>query len=614
MCRLFGNISNRNILPEKFQFEELTILSKKGGPDSTCFFYDTNCQFGFNRLAILDTSDRGSQPVVSPSGRYIMMLNGEIYNYRELSHEYGLTNLRSGADSEVVAQLLDRICFQDLLSKLNGMFAISVWDKEERELYLTRDFAGIKPLFYGVNASGMVFSSQFNQILCHPWFQDWTWSSTGLREYLQFGFMAAPNTVAGDIFQLSPGTWLRYKPGSPEGVVIQCYQRFFDSSEICINETDTSTISGVKNSINDAVTRQLVSDVPLGIFLSGGIDSSLVAAFAAKVRPDVETITIGFDHSDFDESAKAAEYARILGLKNERIILSTDELIRIFDEHQRAQTEPLADYSTLPTYLVSKVASSRFKVMLSGDGGDELFWGYPRFRTFAKSAPYFNIPSSFLRRSAKKILKTSGFDVTGFLNETNIGAANLCFHSYLPPGLLDKIWPHSTISEGTGLLYHFSETDTESVLLYLRRNEFYQHLQKILVKVDRMSMANGLEVRVPLLDKEVIRFASRIRPELLKNHTQMKYILRKILGQYIPKDVIMQTKRGFTPPLKVWSKTVLRDNIKDTLGLLPLLGLPIPGAELLKKYGMDYLNDKHDNLEGIWTLYSLASWKKNLGK
>lgn len=589
-------------------------MSKKGGPDSTGFFYDVNCQFGFNRLAILDTSDRGSQPVVSPSGRYVMMLNGEIYNYRELIHEYGLINLRSGADSEVVAQLLDRMSFHELPSKLNGMFAISVWDKEERELFLVRDFAGIKPLFYGLNTSGLVFSSQFNQILCHPWFQEWTWSSTGLREYLQFGFMSAPYTVAEDVFQLPPGVWLRYKPGSPEGAVTQRYQNFFDSPESCISETDTSTIWGVKKTITNAVTRQLVSDVPLGIFLSGGIDSSLIAALAAGIRPDIETITVGFDHSEFDESAKAAEYARRLGLKNERIVLSADELIRIFDEHQRAQTEPLADYSTLPTYLISRVASSRFKVMLSGDGGDELFWGYPRFRTFAKSALYFNIPSSFLRRSAKKILKTSGFDVTGFLNETNIGTANLCFHSYLPPGLLDKIWPESAISVESGSSYHFNETDTESILLYLRKNEFYQHLQKILVKVDRMSMANGLEVRVPLLDKEVISYASTIRPELLKKHSQMKYLLRNILNQYIPEEVISQAKRGFTPPLKIWSKTVLRDNIGDTLGLLPDLGLPIAGIEFLKQYGMDYLNDKHDNLEGLWTLYSLINWKNSLEK
>jgi asparagine synthase (glutamine-hydrolysing) len=611
MCRLFGNISARFELPEKQKFEELTSLSKKGGPDSTGYFFGTNCQFGFNRLAILDTSEKGGQPIMSPSGRFILMMNGEIYNYRELIKKYGLINLRSGSDSEVVAQLLDRVTLQELPLLLNGMFAIAVWDKEKKELFLTRDFAGIKPLFYGLSSLGLIFSSHFNQILRHPWFLNWRWSSTGLREYLQFGFMPAPNTVAEEVFQLPPGSWLRHSLDTGE-TVVQKYRCYFDSSLASVSETDDKVVSDGIITLRDSVKRQLVSDVPLGIFLSGGIDSSLVAALAAGVRSDVETITVGFDHSEFDESVKAAEYAKILGLRNERIILSTDELIRIFDEHNEAQTEPLADYSTLPTFLISRVASSRFKVMLSGDGGDELFWGYPRFRTFAKSAPFFNIPSSLLRKSAKKLLRSAGFDLTGFLNESNIGAANLSFHSYLPPELLDRIWPGSDISADTKLSYQFNGTDTESVLLYLRRNEFYQHLQKILVKVDRMSMANGLEVRVPLLDKEVIEYASRIQPQLLREHSQMKFILRKILGQYIPEEVIAKQKRGFTPPLKEWSKTVLRENIEDTINLLPHINLPIERSGLLKEYGMDYLNNRHDNLEGLWTLYSLVSWRNEL--
>lgn len=612
MCRIVGEIKSiSSKATNSTLFKQIVKLSKSGGPDNTDYYADSICQFGFNRLAILDTSERGNQPITSPSGRYILMLNGEVYNFQELAEAQHLQGLRSGSDAEVVAHLLEQFTFDDVINSLNGMFAIAVWDTVARNLFLARDFAGIKPIFYGLNSAGLVFSSQFDQILHHPWFKQWQWSHTGLREYLQFGFMPAPNTVATDVYQLTPGTYLKYS--SNDGSIhITSYLRYFEADAAKRPETDPNTLNALHSALKESVERQLVSDVPLGIFLSGGIDSSLVAALASKIRPDVETLTVGFEQKAFDESEKAAEYAKFLRVKNQRIILSDAELLSIFDDHNRALTEPIADYSTLPTYLISKIAASRFKVMLSGDGGDELFWGYPRFRTFARSAPLFSIPGSLIRKAASKGLKGAGFDITGFLHEENIGNANLAFHSYLPKQLLDDIWPRSTLSKELLQEFACEHTSREHTLLHLRRNEFYQHLQKILVKVDRMSMANGLEVRVPMLDKLVLEQAETIRPDMLKTHETLKWLLKKILEEYIPKGSIAKQKQGFTPPLKVWARTVLKSDISDTLASGMAINLPFESKGKLLAYGKGYLSGVHDNLEGLWTIYALIKWRSQL--
>ena len=612
MCRIYGNVSVEKSGPiDMDTFRALLQLSKSGGPDSTEIFADALTQFGFNRLAVIDTSQNGNQPIVSPSGRFILMLNGEIYNFKELESEFGLKGLRSGSDAEVVAQLLDRLAFGEVIGKLNGMFAISVWDKSARQLYLARDFAGIKPLFYGLSENGMVFGSQFNQILLHPWMKCWKWSETGLSEYLQFGFMSPPLTLAKHVFQLEPGTWLQYSILTNE-FKIYTYIRFFQDDKSSLIELAKTTVNEGHSALTHAVKRQLVADVPIGIFLSSGVDSSLLAAIASKFRPDIETMTIGFEQPEYDESEKASEYARILGLKNHCVTISDAEFLNFFHNHNNALSEPLADYSTLPTYLISKIAAERYKVMISGDGGDELFWGYPRFRTFARSSPYFKIPSTTVRKVVKKILKTAKCDVTGFLHEPSIGSANLGFHSALPESLIKKIWPESGISEHIKNQYIFNSYKIEHVLQHLRQNEFYQHLQKILVKVDRMSMANGLEVRVPFLDQEVISYAERIKPGLLRNHHEVKAILKNLLQLYIPKEKIEQRKRGFTPPLKKWSRTILSSHIKDVLAETYQINFPFSNKQALIQYGEDYLSSKHDNLDGLWTIYSLVTWENRL--
>ncbi len=609
MCRLFGNITQNSSKLDFAEFEELTLMSKFGGPDSTDYYEDDLAQFGFNRLSILDTSAAGNQPIVSPSNRYVVLMNGEIYNFKDLILQFHLQNLRSGSDVEVVAHLIEILPFSDVITLLDGMFALVVWDKLEKRCFMARDFAGIKPLFYAYSSKGLVFASQFNQITKHSWLSQKSIFEVGLREYIQLGYMQAPHTIFEGIKQLEPGKYITYSWEQEEFEVKQ-YQMFFQETKKQIyHETAKDTLDLLRSTLADSVKKQLIADVPLGVFLSGGIDSTLVAANAVKFNPEIESLTIGFEDKEFDESAQAKEYAKILGIKNETVVLNDNELLSIYNEHFENLTEPFADYSSLPTFLISKISSQKFKVMLSGDGGDELFWGYPRFNTFANSIPFFQIPGKTNRKIATRILKKANYDVTGFLSEGSLGKANFEFQSYNGSNAINSLFNQSPIiSDELKLGYEFDTRSKVEGLNYLRRNEFYNHLQKVLIKVDRMSMANGLEVRVPLLGKEMLKLADQIQPEL-HNHKELKFLLKKLVSESIPQNKMNLKKTGFTPPLLRWSKSILKDEIIDTIMSKSSFSESLLNKNEVKKLVDSYYTGNSGSIESLWTLYALEKSK-----
>jgi asparagine synthase (glutamine-hydrolysing) len=603
MCRIFGTVGKNTTQEE---FEKLTLMSKKGGPDATCYHTDEFIQFGFNRLAILDTSDNGNQPFVSPSGRFVLMLNGEVYNYNDIKRQYNITQVKSGSDAEVVLHLIEKVGFHSAIPLLNGMFAIACWDSQEKQIFLARDFAGIKPLFYAQTKNGLVFGSQFNQILKHPYCNSWTPSTIGLSEYLQFGYMLPPNTIADNVYQLEVGEILTFN-AKDHSYKKHKYESFFKESGN-IEDVKPEASKLVNKAIKNAVERQLVSDVPLGVFLSGGIDSSLVAAHARGLNPEVTALTIGFDDHKFDESAKAIAYAKQLKIKHHHVeMFNQQKLLDVFEDHFDDMPEPIADFSSLPTYLVSKIARKNHTVMLSGDGGDELFWGYPRFLTFANSTNWFKIPGAFNRKIVKGLLKKRGSNITGYLGEHNMGKANMSFHSNLNHYEIKKLTGNFQLSEFTKNGYACQPQNERETLDYLRKNEFYFHLQKILVKVDRMSMANSLEVRVPLLDKEVINAAELVYCTLGKKHQSLKKLLKEELYKCIPQSLVEQQKKGFTPPLVTWVSNELKSEVSTILlqyrgGLLK--------ADIIPQFIEKYYNNNTLNLEGFWTLYVLLKWLK----
>jgi asparagine synthase (glutamine-hydrolysing) len=327
------------------------------------------------------------------------------------------------------------------------------------------------------------------------------------------------------------------------------------------------------------------------------------------MNPEIESLTIGFEDKEFDESVQAREYAKILGIKNETVLLNDNELLSIYNEHFENLTEPFADYSSLPTFLISKISSQKFKVMLSGDGGDELFWGYPRFNTFANSIPFFQIPGKTNRKIASRILKKANYDVTGFLSEGSLGKANFEFQSYNCSNAINSLFNQSpNISDELKLGYEFDTRSKVEGLNYLRHNEFYNHLQKVLIKVDRMSMANGLEVRVPLLGKEMLKLAEQIQPELHKHH-ELKFILKKLLAESIPQNKMNLKKSGFTPPLLRWSKSILKEDIIDTILSNNSFSEAYLNKNEVKKLVDSYYTGNSGSIESLWTMYVLEKSK-----
>ena len=390
-----------------------------------------NYQLGFNRLALLDLSKAGQQPKKSPSSHYHLVFNGEVYNYKELAKKYRLTNLRSTSDTEVILHLFDQIGIIRTLKELNGMFAIAVIDNETSKLYLSRDFAGIKPLFYGSNSSGIVFASQFDQIFKHPWFKDDLKLRKDIaKEYFAFGYMQSPNTLYKNIYQVNPGECLIFQEGKfSEKVDILKFDKLFCGSD--------TQYKGLDQKLSHAVKLQLNADRSLASFLSGGIDSSLVTSLAKEQNASIEAFTMEVDDPNLNEGEYAKKYAEHLKIEHQLQKVEPNDLLNEVDNHFESFSEPFGDYSSLPTYLVTKKAVQYHTAMLSGDGGDELFFGYPRMRDFLRKKNWFKMPL-FVRKNLVRVTNKLGFTNTYAPFEASLRDFYINKQTKIPTNVLNK--------------------------------------------------------------------------------------------------------------------------------------------------------------------------------
>ena len=593
---------------------ELISRSIYRGPDDQFAVQGNDCFFAFNRLAILDLSPAGRQPMQSPDGRWTLVFNGEIYNHQELRS--GLDYPFKGhSDSESILASLTMRGFEETIRRLNGMFAIGAWDDREKTLWLARDFAGIKPLFYGVRDDTMVFASQFNQVYLHPLFRErLELIPEEVKSFFALGYMQAPGTVYRDIYQVEPGQIVRFSLDDRQ-LSRKFFRRFSVHGKPGLDEWADEVASLFNRTFSEVVADQLVADVPVAVFLSGGIDSPLVAAHARAAKADIVAYTIGVDDPAMDETAAARRYAQALGLRHEVRRFTQAELLDVLDDHFEKMGEPFGDYSSLPTYLVSRIAAQEHKVMLSGDGGDELFWGYPRFLKTASHRHWYRMPRA-LRRVAAAGMRRMGVDVSyGVSAFEEPHDWVLRQHIHQPGDLLDRAFGNTPFPEHLLKLYcpyrplrnHFE------TLQFLRWNEFYAHLQRVLTKVDRASMANSLEVRVPFLDRRVIELAWRLRPGLGKRHREPKILLKKALAQKVGPELVTRVKKGFGVPIRAWLQRELREEVSDLL-----LGSDWYGAECfdvrpLRKAVEDFLFHDRGNEWGVWILYAWQKWARQSG-
>ncbi|WP_417200711.1 asparagine synthase (glutamine-hydrolyzing) [Bizionia sp.] len=600
MCGFLGEYTFKpNSLTESASFEALLALSAHRGPDASCTTRGSGFQLGFNRLAILDVSAQGNQPKASPSGRYQVVFNGELYNYQDLAETYALTDLHSTSDTEVLVHLLDVLGVAATIPLLNGMFAIAIIDMEIDCLYLTRDFAGIKPLFYGVANEGVVMASQFDQVFKHAWFCDSLELKPEIvKDYFGFGYMQAPNTIYSGIFQVNPGALVCI---NRQGEVLKnTVVSFSHTQELEANRTTLASV------LQTAVAKQLVSDVPIATFLSGGIDSPLISAYAKTHISDIEAFTLAVDNPLLNESDIAKGYADHLGIKQHVVSVTESDLLLEIDAHFKAFSEPFGDYSSIPTYVISKEAKKNHTVMLSGDGGDELFFGYPRMLDVLQKRWWFKMPY-VIRKPLAQLTNTLGITKTWAPYFKSFDAFVMNKHLKLPAATLNNAFPKTSFSKSITKLYTFKNSNSTSLLHQLRWNEFYAHMQRVLVKVDRASMAHSLEVRVPFLDKTSIAWAWLQKGDL-KTKYDLKKDLKTLLAQEVPQSLINQKKMGFTVPLKDWLHTALQPDVMHAVFDTPFYGREVIEVSVLQAYVQDFFDGKHDNAWGVWHIYAWQKW------
>ncbi|XLS28480.1 asparagine synthase (glutamine-hydrolyzing) [Flavobacteriaceae bacterium M23B6Z8] len=593
---------------KKETFSHLLEMSVLRGPDHTSILREQGLTLGFNRLAIQDLSPAGNQPGKSPSGRYTVTFNGEIYNFKELAETCDLQQLRSGSDTEVLLHLLDKKGVEKTVQLLNGMFAVFVWDSEKDLAYIFRDFAGIKPLYFARCDQGLIAASQMNQVYKHPWFSNsLRLRKETVREYMGFGFVLAPNTIFERIYQVCPGQLIKIDRTGK--IVEKKYLEFPPSFQKgALHDGEKRSVDRFNELFTQVINRQLISDVPVSTFLSGGIDSPLVTAHAAKLMPEVNAFSFAVDHHEYDESEEAIKYARHLDIHQLVSKASIEDLQTSIDTHFAAYSAPLGDYSSIPTYLVCARAAEASRVILSGDGGDELFYGYPRMHDVFAHRNWFKIPFQLRKIIYPLFLKLGWVQTAGPRYHRTIGDWVRSKQMYVFERQLDEWIPQSDFTNEVKKLYKNKITKGYRLKDWLRWNEFYGHMQRVLHKVDSASMAHSIEVRVPFLDKDVINFSNPMNFAFGINKTTPKRLLKKAMLKFYPEELIYKKKKGFSVPIEEWLRSDLKPDLEKMIFKTDIYGEGIIDAVAIRKFVRDFLAGSHHQAWGVWHVYAWQKW------
>jgi asparagine synthase (glutamine-hydrolysing) len=609
MCGICGIFHfNQRINPEDLAvLKTMQSLSKQRGPDDEGSWMDSqHCAFGFRRLAILDLSPSGHQPMLTPDERYTIVINGEIYNFKDLRAELESRGwrFRSTGDAEVALFALAE-WGKEALDRFNGIFALAFYDRQEKSLLLARDHVGGKPLYYLQDRRGLVFGSQYDQILAHPWSKKLSINQGALALYLRFDYIPSPYAILENTHLLEAGSWLEANLNGE----IQKGKYFEFPTYQAPDLFGLDAIEVFESTLVGAVRRQMVSDVPLGSFLSGGIDSPLICSIAQSLNNEpIKAFTIGVPNSPLDETSDAIRYAQRIGVDHHIANLDFSQVEDLALEVTAACSEPFGDYSIFPTLLVSKFAKEKVKVMLSGDGADELFWGYiGRMGNAILFAHLFKLPFWFRKLRWWLLRRHKEWNLRYFKTPGEWFQAN---HEHNSASLLNTIFPDITQFPKDYDQYTYDGNTADKAAQWVRWNEFTGHMGNGLLKVDRGSMYHGLEVRTPILDREVIKTGLRINWQTCFDieKPQGKIPLRQVLLRRV--GFTTEGKRGFTVPMGDWLRGPLRPMFEDlVLSRDNLLGLPLQQDQMRLIFDQ-HLSKQHNRDWGLWILLSLALWEK----
>jgi asparagine synthase (glutamine-hydrolysing) len=587
----------------RYNTDTLRLMTQKvahRGPDAEGFYHEGPCGLGHKRLNIIDLNERSNQPMHSASGRYVIVYNGEVYNHREIgaslrnvSHAQEFTP-RTSSDTEIILESFVMLG-ENFIHQLNGMFAFAIYDKETEELYLYRDRLGIKPLFYYINGDTVVFASELKSITAIVG-KDLTIREESIHEFLHMGFISSPNTIYNEVFKLESGCFLKI---SKKGVNKFRYWGIRQKITNNIITNKEQALVKLSDIIMSSVQYQLKSDVPFGVFLSGGIDSSLVTAQAVGLSSiKVKTFSIGFEENSHNESEYAKAVAKYLNTDHQEFIVSYTDAIDLIETAFDIYDEPFGDSSSIPTMLVSKLAKKYVTVTLSGEGGDELFFGYGSHqwaRRFASPGftplRYFSTP--LLNRMSSRYKR-----IANLLNISDISILRSHIFSqeqylFSVPEICEMIADERKFSFNTFTnlnsnqsLHVLAESDNKGKIDVRERQlnamesqalfDLQYYLQDdLLTKVDRASMHYSLETRVPYLDHRLVELSINTAPDLKYRKNTTKFILKEILFQYLPRHMFLRPKQGFAIPLNRWLLFELRFLIDSFLS-----------DEVLKKHGI----------------------------
>jgi asparagine synthase (glutamine-hydrolysing) len=612
MCGIVGMLVRDGLSAEDIaELAALTDLMQRRGPDDDGAWDDgAACALGFRRLAIIDLTAGGHQPMVSVDGSHVVVFNGELYNYRELRAqlEDRGRRFRSSSDTEVVLQSLEE-WGAEALARFNGMFAIGWYRPASRTLVLARDPMGIKPLAWWWSPEAFVFGSQYDQVVRHRRCRRDRVDDGALHLYLRLGYLPDRYGLIQGTGQVPPGHAMLIRPG--EQPLTWAFRSPAEPAPTTERLRGREARDAVAAAVDAAVRRQSVSDVRMGAFLSGGVDSPLVAASLQEhsVEP-VPAFTIGTDDSVTDESGPAAEYASLLGLEHHTDRIRGVDALALLDDVASANTEPFGDYSSFPTLLVAELAARHVKTVQSGDGGDELFWGYPRFEKVSRARRWFGLPrvARAAAYGATKPIDVARRPPRGILFPS-LGDWYLDAHSGLRARDFDRIAPRLAPLPGDLDLFSLrGRPGHDELLQWMRTNELACHLPMVLQKVDRAAMFHSLEVRVPLLDLELVDLAARVDPADCLTGGTGKLVLRQALARHVPQDRIPVPKRGFTVPMAGW----LRQDLRPAVESLLLDRDPFPSGVFdptgLRTWYGDHLAGRLDLHRGLWNLLALQLW------
>jgi asparagine synthase (glutamine-hydrolysing) len=597
-------------------------------------FSDWQIHLGHRRLSIIDV-EGGAQPMRSSRTASFITYNGEIFNFLEIASQLkdsGI-HLRTRSDTEVLVETLSQSAeknqdFGPVLRSLNGMFAFGFWDEKRGELLLARDRVGIKPLYYAaLSDGGIAFASELTSILAMPLESfNRELDSQGITDFFFHDYIAAPGTVVQGIRKLGMGEYLTWRPGKALEI-----KRYWSPDEVAVDSElskrpESELSDALLEKMRGAVRRQLISDVPVGIFLSGGIDSSLVSALAVKESSlPLHTFSIGFEEKSFDESDVARRVASLLGSNHHEEILSEKKLIADLDKTLDCLDEPLGDASILPTYQVAKLASRSVKVCLGGDGGDELWAGYSFYGAHRYGDIYGRVPAFFRSGIFKPLInalpvrdtyQSFEWKAKRFVNRFDESRLRRHFR-WLAGTDIEELRQMLTHPQSPSSFGKYGSERARGLDDLLRLDLVSYLPGSVMTKVDRATMANGVEARPPFLDNEVVDFSLAVSSKLKLRGKTTKYLLKESARKLFPPElshlVLDRPKKGFSVPMSRWLRRELRSNLRDCLETSDLLKSGLFNRPALMQMFKDHCSNTRDHGKTLWSFYVFDHWcRKNL--